>query len=507
MTTICRVVAAAVALTVAAAPLRARDWTSAGADIEDSHSQPGEIVLNRHNASYLTQRWMLTTSGTVVATPALVGRDLYVPDNAGSLYRIDALTGHVLWQTKISDYSGSAASYSRNTPAISGNMLVIGDRTSATVFGIDRFSGRLIWKRQLDTAAGAIITGSAVIAEGRAYVGVSSNQESLAVNKGFVLSFRGQVAALDLASGQLVWQFRTVPEGYTGGAVWSSTSAVDLRRGSLYVSIGNNYSVPASVSTCQLNAPTIPTKDACASPDDHYDAVLSLDLATGRLKWARTFEGPDSWTVDCVVNAPVGAPCADPVGPDYDFGSGPNLFTARNQGQAFDLVGAGQKSGVYWALDPDDGHTVWATQVGPGGGLGGIEWGTAAEGKRIYTGIGNSGHVTTTLQPSGASANGGFWSALDAGTGAIRWQTPAIGQDPQAPASTAIAPGSVSVAGDVVYGEDDSGYFVALDAHTGAVLWKFQSGGSPISGPAISDGSLYWGTKGKLYAFGLPGRS
>ena len=497
-----------------AIPLAAREgrwllpgnWISAGADIEDTHSQPGETVIGRHNVRFLTQRWTVATSGTVVATPAIVGRDLYVPDNGGSLYRIDTLTGRILWQTKLASYSGIAASYSRTTPAISGNMLVIGDRVSATVFGIDRFSGGLVWKQQLDTAPGAIITGAAVVAGGRAYVGVSSNQESLAVNKGFVLSFRGQAAALDLATGHVVWRFRTVPQGYTGGAIWSSNAAVDLPRNSLYVTTGNDYSVPASVSTCQADATTPAARDACAAPDDHYDSILSLDLSSGRLKWARRLEGPDSWTVDCVVDPPVGAPCPNPVGPDHDFGAGPNLYKVKQQGRALDLVGAGQKSGIYWALDADDGHTVWATQVGPGGGLGGVEWGTATDGKQIYTGIGNSSHIATVLQPSGGSASGGFWSALDAATGVIRWQTPAIGQDPQAPGFTAIAPGSVSIAGGVLYGEDDSGYFVALDASTGAVLWKFQTAGSPVNGPAILDGSVYWGSKGKLYAFGLSGR-
>jgi polyvinyl alcohol dehydrogenase (cytochrome) len=481
-------------------------WRFAGADIQDTHAQPGEIVLNRFTVPYLTQRWVVNMTDSVVATPAIVGRDLYVPDNGGWLYRIDALTGHVIWQVKISDYSGTSTSYSRTTPAIDGNMLVIGDRTSATVFGIDRFSGRLVWKQQLDTAAGAIITGAAVIADGRVYIGVSSNQEDLAVNKGFVLTFRGQVAALDLASGQVVWQFRTVPEGYTGGAVWSGSSAVDLRRGSLYVSVGNNYSVPASVAQCQLDAKTPEEKDACASPDDHYDAVLSLGLSSGRLKWARTFEGPDAWTVSCLVKGPVGVPCPNPKGPDHDFGAGPNLYTTRAGGRTVDLVGAGQKSGIYWALDPDDGHTVWAAQAGPGGGLGGVLWGTATDGMQVYTGIGNNNHVQTVLTPSGKTISGGFWTALDAATGAVRWQMAAIGQDPQAPANTSLAPGSVSVANNVLYGEDNAGYFAALDALTGAVLWTFQAGDSPLAGPAILNGSLYWGTKGKLYAFGLPGR-
>ena len=55
----------------------------------------------------------------------------------------------------------------------------------------------------------------------------------------------------------------------------------------------------------------------------------------------------------------------------------------------------------------------------------------------------------------------------------------------------------------------------ALNAATGALLWSFASGGSCLSGAAISNGTLYWGSgysnfgagtaNNKLYAFGLPG--
>ena len=54
----------------------------------------------------------------------------------------------------------------------------------------------------------------------------------------------------------------------------------------------------------------------------------------------------------------------------------------------------------------------------------------------------------------------------------------------------------------------------ALVAVNGAVLWTFASGGSCLSGAAISEGMLFWGSgytnfgfgtfNNKLYAFGLP---
>lgn len=104
----------------------------------------------------------------------------------------------------------------------------------------------------------------------------------------------------------------------------------------------------------------------------------------------------------------------------------------------------------------------------------------------------------------------GGWSALDAATGQILWQT----ADP----TNGIDPGAVSVANCVVYAgslQSDSSKptFYALDAATGQIKWSFASGGSINSGAAISNGVVFWGSgysnfglgspNNKFYAFGL----
>jgi len=75
--------------------------------------------------------------------------------------------------------------------------------------------------------------------------------------------------------------------------------------------------------------------------------------------------------------------------------------------------------------------------------------------------------------------------------------------------------GPVTAANGVVFScsVGNLGYMYALDAATGAVLWSFASGGSCLSGAAISNGEVYWGSgydnfglgmaNNKLYAFKL----
>ena len=169
-------------------------------------------------------------------------------------------------------------------------------------------------------------------------------------------------------------------------------------------------------------------------------------------------------------------------------------------------MGAGQKSGQYWALDPDTGAVVWVTQAGPGGVGGGLQWGSAVDGQRVYTANANSDRIEW---PAAGGPTSGIWSALDAATGAVLWQT----RPTKNGGSTA---GPVTTANGVVFGcsLDPQGYMYALNAATGKVLWSFASGGSCLSGAAISNGMVFWGSgysnfgngtpNNKLYAFGFP---
>ena len=105
------------------------------------------------------------------------------------------------------------------------------------------------------------------------------------------------------------------------------------------------------------------------------------------------------------------------------------------KGKPRDLVGAGQKSGQYWALDPDTGAVQWVTQAGPGGTAGGLQWGSAVDGQRVYTANANSDNKPWT-RPAGATT--GVWSGLDAATGALLWQTqPPHGGSTSGPVTTA----------------------------------------------------------------------
>ena len=501
-------------------------WLFAGGDIANSRarvSPAGAQQLNTVTAPQLTVKWTFNPVGSIGATPTVEQGGLYVTDWAGMLYKIDPDTGALIWSNPVSFYTGSTPGGTgfRSSPAIgSQGEIVVGETASATVFAVNRTTGALIWKTSVDADPLAFIRGSAVIYKGIVYVGVTSSDEGAAKNSPtFVPAFRGSVVALGETTGNILWKFYTVPPGYTGASVWNSQPVVFAAAHSLIIATGNNYSIPASVSACLLSAGSnLALQNQCLDPADHVDLVVSVDLTTAKLNWSRKFQVADTVTLACSVGF---ASCPNPRGNDVDFQSAPNLVLIPHFVGAPDdrggvsnlyLLGAGQKSGVYWGINPYDGGLFWGNQVGPGS----IAWGTAINTDNNTTAliaIENSEHVNSLLAGSASvppfTWNAGSWGSINLTTGNLSWQLPAFGNDLTTPAFGSTARGAISFTNQVAFASSSSGYMVAFNSATGAILWSYNTGRNLESAPAIFNDTLYWGagyrspTSGKLYAFSI----
>ena len=494
-------------------------WPFWGNGADNTRSSAVETRLSPATVPHLETAWVYTTSGNVPDTPTVDSDAVYVTDWGGTTSKLDRASGRVLWKHQVAEYMGALGAFSRNSPALSDSLAVFGSMgvgTTATVMAVSKSTGKLVWKSWVDNKRASVITQSPVIYGDHVYVGVSSYQEVSGIDPLTPPDFRGSVVALNLATGAIDWRFYTVPPGYTGGPVWGSTLVPDARRGLLYVTTGNNYTLPPSVSACLKSTPD-PTLQQinCLAPDNYVDAVLALDLQTGVVKWSQRFhQGADAWNFTCLLGT-LDPSCPQPSGPDYDFGSGVNLIDTVIGGKPVQLLGAGQKSGIYWALKPDDGSVVWHTRVGPGGIDGGILWGSATDGKRVFCAIADLELNSYTFGPSHTvSHQGGSWAALDAATGAFLWQIPEQGMNPLIPLAPATSSAALTVANGVLYAGSQSGDMVAIDAASGRTLWSFASGGTVMDGPSVVDGWVYWGSgynnfvitgkpNNKLYAFTL----
>jgi polyvinyl alcohol dehydrogenase (cytochrome) len=477
-------------------------WPTAGQDLSNTRSSP-QTALSRSNAGSLKLKWTYTTHGDVSATAAVVGGAAYFPDWGGYIHKVDAKTGAAIWSRKLSDYPGEPANArSRTGPAVVDGVVYIGDQNGGHLLALDARTGDLMWSTKINPHPFAIITQSPMVHGGVVYVGAASLEEAVAANPAYpCCTFRGSFSAVNARTGQILWTRFVIPDnggvpgGYSGNAVWGSTPAIDPKTGTVFITTGNNYDVPTAVKDCQAGGGT-PAQ--CLDPENHVDAFMALDMSTGAIKWATGVQGFDAWNVACIPGLdPHNCPNdPGPEGPDFDFGSGPNLFTVNAAGgKKRQLVGAGQKSGTYWALDAATGEIVWSISPAPGSTLGGIQWGSATDGKRIY--IAESNFFGIPYQtPGGQTLTSGSFAALDPATGHILWQ---VG-DPRG----ANDLGPMTTSNGVVLAPSMSGHMYALDAATGAFLWEHEGDGAAIAGASLDDaGTVFWGNG---YAnLGIPG--
>jgi len=527
------VFAIALALVVTARLPSAEDgpaeWSMIGHDPANTRNQSSEHKIRPENVHRLALKWVAATAGDVSGTPAVVDDAVYFGDFGGMLWKLDARTGEVIWSHAVADYTGITGDLARTSPSLVGNLLIVGDLRAPNMLGIDANTGELRWKTQVHPDPKGIMTGSPAVVGHTVFTGVSASGAG-----GPQATFRGAIVALDARTGQILWQSYSVPDnggvpgGYAGATMFSPP-AVDERAGLVYGTFGQPYTEPASVTACHLAHGGF--SEACEQPGSFVKSIVAFDMSTGEPRWSYRVQGHEPWLAACSSQPADVTWCpAEFDGEKWDLGgSGPNVIRLGHGSNAHDFVGIGGKSGVYTLLDAQTGAPVWSTLIGPGGDQGGVEWGTAFDGERIYVPITNHHHIPYRLTQNGVlsteTATGGSWAALDPSTGTILWQT----ADPQLEtlpgASTPVgvwdlAP--VTVANGVLYAgsmakDPSQTQMFALDAATGRILWSYQAGSSVNAGPAVVHGSVYWGSgyarsgvegsgSKKFFAFSIDGK-
>jgi polyvinyl alcohol dehydrogenase (cytochrome) len=502
----------------AAGPAEGPDWSMSGHDPANTRDQRFENDIGVGNVARLAPKWVATTAGDVSATPAVVGGSVFFPDWGGKLWSVDARTGAVNWSHSIAEYTGIAGSFSRTSPAVDGGLVYVGDQNGSHFMAVDERTGELAWTTRLENHKWAIVTSSPVVVGDLVLIGTSSRENLQNVDP--CCFFRSSASALDKRTGHLVWKRYMLPDngGQVGGFAGAgivNPPAVDVARGLVYVGTNSHNSVPESVKQCLGgDFDGIPPdlidhwSESCFPPGDYFSSVVALDLHTGDVRWSYRVAGTEAWQAACGGLPATVTWCADPRDlTQWDvLGSGANVFRTRIDGRWRNVVGIGSRTGIYRLFDAASGELLWATLVGPQFG---IQWGTATDDDRIYVSIANPGHVSYLLQPSGTPSTGGSWAALDPGTGRILWQT-AVPNGADGLGAPTVANGVVYVGSMARTGDQ----FFALDAATGAILWRYAAGASVNAGPAVSRGSVYWGSgyvRGggsagtKLYAFSLDG--
>lgn len=466
-----------------------RDWNGWGRELANTRYQPAP-GLTAGDVPKLKVKWAFAYPAVYTfGQPAVVGGRVFVTSATGTIYSLDARTGCTYWTAETVKAGARTAITIGPMPRGSKSKFAayFGDET-ATVRALDAETGEPIWQNKVDDHPVARITGAPTLYKDRLYVPVSSIEEASASSAKYeCCKFRGSLVALDAYTGKLIWKSYTIADpprpfktnsagtqmyGPAGAAIWSSPT-IDVKRKLIYVGTGNSYT---DVETTTANA------------------ILAFDLESGSLKWSNQVTPKDNFLVGCL--APGMGNCPKEMGPDVDFGSSPILRTLANRK---DVVLAGQKSGVVYALDPDErGRIVWQQKVGQGSALGGVEWGFAADERQAYVAIADE-IVAKTGKPG--------LSAIRIDTGEVAWTQAAPAPVCTWGKSRCLAGQSqaVSAIPGIVFSGALDGHLRAYSTKDGSVVWDFDAGipfetvngvkgkgGSlDAGGPAIAGGMLF----------------
>jgi len=493
------------------APLQASmldaGWNGWGAGVANTRFQPAARAgITAATAPRLKLKWAYGFAGVNSARsqPAVLGGRVFVASESGDVVALDAKRGCTYWtyhaqagiRTAVS--VGPYQSANANGRVLSAGFAVYFSDGSATAYAVDATTGKEIWHRKVDDHPYARATGSLTLYQNRVYVptaGVGEEGQG-GTPRYECCTFRGSVTALDASTGAVIWKSYTITEapkpraknangvqtwGPAGAGVWGAPT-VDAARRAIYITTGNNYSGPVT-----------PTSDA----------IIALDMETGKIRWSFQPTTNDVWTGGCRPTNPADSNCPEALGPDHDFSISP-LLTKGPNGR--DVVIALQKSGMAYAVDPDKGTKVWEYKTSEGSGMGG-QWGIASDDTQVYFGV--NGPRTA---PGGMRA-----TTIDSGQEV--WSKPAAERLCGNARGCSAAQGAAltTIPGLVFSGSQDGGVR-AYSTKDGSIVWTFDTNkefetvngvtanGGAIDGPGpvIADEMVYV-TSGYVSLIGRPG--
>jgi alcohol dehydrogenase (cytochrome c) len=265
------------------------------------------------------------------ATPLVEDGFLYITDSWGVLYKIDGTSGdvgHIVWRM---DPKQERQATNRGA-AMWGNLVISPANSPARIIATDKNSGKVVWETNVVYDQPQVqITGAPLAVKDKIIVGASGGDRGL----------RDWIAALDAASGKLLWRKFTIPEpGELGSETWKGNSnAWQTGGGALWVT--GTYDPDTNQTLWGVGNP-VPQLDARVRPGDNLftNSVTSWDPDTGKMVWYFQYTPGDMW--------------------DYDEVGTHILFERVIDGERRKLVTHSARNGFVYTMDRHNGAMVGA---------------------------------------------------------------------------------------------------------------------------------------------------
>jgi alcohol dehydrogenase (cytochrome c) len=223
------------------------------------------------------------------ATPLVEDGSLYMTDAWGVLYKVDVRSGDVgriVWRME----PKQERPQTNRGAALWGNFVITAANWPARIIATDKETGKVVWEANMTTDQPELrITAAPLAVKDKIIVGASGGDNGV----------RDYVAALDAATGKLLWRKFTIPApGEPGSETWKGNTNA-WQTGGAAVWVTGTYD-PATNQTFWGTGNPVPMFDPFYRPGDNLytNSIISWDPETGRMNWFFQFTPGDMWDYD-----------------------------------------------------------------------------------------------------------------------------------------------------------------------------------------------------------------
>jgi len=250
--------------------------------------------INKTNAKALKLAYAVPLGGGAgnewnEATALAEDGFLYITDSWGVLYKIDGRsgdTGRIVWRM---DPKQERQANNRGA-AFWGNLVITPANGPARIIATDKDSGKVVWETHVEFDQPLLqITGAVLAIRDKIIVGAAGGDRGV----------RDWVAALDAATGKVVWLKHTIPApGEPGSETWKGNNDI-WRTGGGAVWVTGTYD-PATHQTIWGIGNPVPMMDPSSRPGDNLytNSAVSYDPDTGKMNWYFQYTPNDGWDYD-----------------------------------------------------------------------------------------------------------------------------------------------------------------------------------------------------------------
>jgi alcohol dehydrogenase (cytochrome c) len=292
--------------------------------------------INRGNVKGLKVAYAVALGGGAgnefnQATPLAEDGFLYTVDSWGVVYKIDGTSGDVgriVWRMDPKQEKQVA----NRGVALWGNLVISVANYPARIIATDKDSGKIVWETNAEFGEPEVsLRGAPLAIKDKILFGAAGSS----------LGIRDWIAAVEAATGKVIWRKFTVPApGEPGSETWKDNhNAWQTGGGAVWVT--GTYDVETNQTIWGTGNP-VPEYDPTARPGDNLftNSAVSWDPDTGKMNWYFQYTPGDMW--------------------DFDEVGTHILIDSEVAGQSRKLITHSARNGFLYTMDRHNGQIIGA---------------------------------------------------------------------------------------------------------------------------------------------------